>query len=396
MANGGFGAFGQAAFFQEGRDIRKQREEERATSVREGLDERRVAAAERQVGLQERGLGLQEGAAQREGERIGLERERVDIARGTATRAQDTALQAEQDNLAESFGSLLAFKSGAQGVSIRDVRINPDDPESQSLLQNGIDNLMGRDPSLSALEAEAMIIDATIAGQQATRQAQTPVGGFFVDLDNPQNRLSTQQFNALPPQDRQRFSFIPAQVAASSVEGAFGGTSRTQSVLEEDILKNQNALSNLANLSELMAQARDQGVEVFGFEGFIDGLVNSTLAQFDPAFFNQNRAEIEETIGVAVESMLRSVSDDDRFNREDRAAITALFPGTGAFDTAPEAEIKMRVLGNFFATKFGISSQARGPGGAPLVNRDQFANDVARLFLDGRINRATADRLLAQ
>jgi hypothetical protein len=131
---------------------------------------------------------------------------------------------------------------------------------------------------------------------------------------------------------------------------AYGGRIVSAPISEEasrlkTIRQATELLTNLGTLATMLEKGR---AGVVGPLGFLKGFVNVTLANFNPALFDADRAIFEQFIETARQSALRVVSDENRFTDADRNFIFALFPETGIFESPQQAAVKLDVLTAFF------------------------------------------------
>ena len=136
----------------------------------------------------------------------------------------------------------------------------------------------------------------------------------------------------------------------------------------------RTATETLANLAVVKKLLDEKGTAVVGIPGSVKSIINTTLAQFTPALFDADRARFEQAVRSVRESALRTVSTDDRFNKEDRERIEALFPETGFMESFENAQVKIQVLNAFMLRRLSAELGKLGIDKAniPTMNPDSI------------------------
>lgn len=164
-------------------------------------------------------------------------------------------------------------------------------------------------------------------------------------------------------------------------------SSGTKKDAEGRVLATTQLLRNTAKLSSLLSD------ETVGLVPAFRGFLNTTLAQAAPGAFDEDRAAFERFTKLTRQSALRVVSDESRFSEADRDFIFDLFPETGAFESEPNAAIKLLAMQAFFLDRLGPDLTAAGLSPAEF-DTGLKPETVKDATLSGFLNEDQAVRML--
>lgn len=123
---------------------------------------------------------------------------------------------------------------------------------------------------------------------------------------------------------------------------------------ESRVLSTTELLRNTATLSGLLQEGTVGAIPA------LRGFLNTTVAQFAPDAFDNDRAEFERFTKITRQAALRTVSDEARFSEADRDFIFELFPKTGPFESVQNASVKLLAMQAFFLKRLGPDLLASG------------------------------------
>jgi hypothetical protein len=247
----------------------------------------------------------------------------------------------------------------------------------------------GRNTNL-ATQLEGMEIGVKKAREQRKKRLASDAAAKrepnFINFITPEGeRLLVDENDPVAvaklPKGTQRFSIA----AAPTTGDEFTKTTKTQ------VQKQALGAANLATeVQNVRRQLREGTV---GPIGFFKGLANRSLAAADPAFYRADRANLEQDLRIARDSTLRSISQDDRFNKDDRKAIEKIWPDLGFFESLPRAENALdgilaftmrRIDTNYRVTDFRPKGILHGTS----------PEDVKKLFNQSRLTKEQALRAI--
>jgi len=343
MANGGFGAFGQAAFFETSRDIRKQREEERATSVREGLAERQVTR--------------EEAAETRLGARFDVEQTAAGLS---AARSSITAALT-------GLGTLEALRD--IGSRARAGAASPDIDAQILQAQQAIESLMTRFPgAIEEAERNSIIQEARIS--TARQVAGTPGETRRLSTDPVTQRreivdLATAETTPVGGQPvDQPAAAAPEAVAPQAVAPSLTDqrpplTVERERILLDNISEGRRSLNILAGAAGDIVEGTGPGAQIAPAFDFLAGLFGGR------AF--EDTVDARERVRVLAQTLKTALVNNPRFPVAETELVARLLPDPDTFFTNPRAEAaKARDLTAFILTKtFDALAEQQGQSLVP-------------------------------
>lgn len=289
-------------------------------------------------------------------QRLGLEGQRLSIDRYRADQEQQKIFQEVQE---KNFGRIKdAGASIFETMKALGASANIDDPSapmnqiinSWAVTASRAIKSMGGDTATVAAQAEAyramgrMPAKREFVGpDQTIFENNVAVGKTSPATPGPTNvsKLQSERDEAAKNGDTRRVRELTAainQAGLANVDPALL-TPTNKSKAQERTRESQELINNLGTVSDLLNKPG-----VTGASGALKGLINTTLAQFFPGMFSRNRAQFEQGVKTIREQAIKTVSSDDRFNAQDRAAVGALFPETGIMESEDNARVKIEVL----------------------------------------------------
>ncbi len=296
----------------------------------------------------------------------------LDAAREMAQMDVQTALNTP--SLVER-GRLAGEAEGA-GQAARDIAIGAEGATGRQALAG-----------IAATEAQA----ANAAAQAAARRQETATDTRnFVGPNGQRLLVRTSDPNAQQQIDEAKaLGFI--EMAPVALQAATARDLDLTSSVQTGLQNKQIDAVEALNALDEVNRGVQETPEAVGFSGsIIENVQNNLIAQvFDDAF-NPEVSKVRENIRLTRESLLRDISDDDRFNLADRKMISEALPETGIFESAPEAQSKTRMVAALIARRLASSAQLGMGQAAKILPVD----DIKRMFINGTIDKNTAINLL--
>lgn len=238
--------------------------------------------------------------------------------------------------------------------------------------------------------------------QRLDQSAQTPVsplGKLYKDRDSAvkagdllrakdydaaiQESLTNKGRSIYMGQDDQGKPIFQMTEAGGKPIGTVGTpTVATQSMAQRKLLQYQNS-TQLINY--LQKNLKEEHVGMRGAAGQL--LVDEALAQVVPEAANKDRVDLRSTMTAARESLLREISDDQRFSKLDREEIAKALPSNGVFESLPAAKQKLETVRRILAQRGKTYSQGLGQK-PPLWSMDP--EEIKSAFQKGEIKEDEA------
>lgn len=132
-------------------------------------------------------------------------------------------------------------------------------------------------------------------------------------------------------------------------------TVATQSMTQKKLLKYEGAMELINDLK------RSIKPEFLGARGVAgEMLVDRGLAQLAPELANRSRVDFRSGLIAARESLLREISDDNRFSNADREEISKALPSSGIFESLPDAQQRLDTVSRIISQRGKIYSSGSG------------------------------------
>lgn len=148
-----------------------------------------------------------------------------------------------------------------------------------------------------------------------------------------------------------------ALTSAPSGAGLRDLTPGARTDAQKQATRQKTFINSLVQFDEF---AKGLGISDFGGAGNLKDVANAIVGQFADDLPFESRAQFVQAAGTLREGALRSVSDDQKFNKEDREFISALFPDGGITETKARVRVKARVLLAFHVRKFNETQESQG------------------------------------
>lgn len=132
-------------------------------------------------------------------------------------------------------------------------------------------------------------------------------------------------------------------------------TVATQTKVQADMGRYERAVGDLVEISSKTGQ-----FDVGPVGAAADLVLDRFLANFMPDLASQSRVEHRTKIDAFVNSVLREVSDTQRFTNADRKAVEEMLPSTGAKDSAARIKRAIPVIKRVFAKRARVDAQLIG------------------------------------
>lgn len=132
-------------------------------------------------------------------------------------------------------------------------------------------------------------------------------------------------------------------------------TVATQSMTQKKLLKYEGAMELI---NDLKRSIKPEFLGVKGVAG--EMLVDRGLAQLAPELANRSRVDFRSGLIAARESLLREISDDNRFSNADREEISKALPSSGIFESLPDAQQRLDTVSRIISQRGKIYSSGSG------------------------------------
>lgn len=171
-------------------------------------------------------------------------------------------------------------------------------------------------------------------------------------------------------------------------KGSLGtATVATQSRSQQKLQKYENAME-LVNRLQQGLEAGHVGLAGVGGEYLWDrGLVQLLNLAGAPATADPNRVSSRAALKMLSESLLREVSDDNRFSNLDREEISKALPSSGTFESLSDAQAKLGTIRDILTKRGRVYGRALDTT-PPLWTLSQ--DEIRSLYKQNKIDKTQA------
>lgn len=168
-------------------------------------------------------------------------------------------------------------------------------------------------------------------------------------------------------------------------------TVATQTKVQADMGRYERAVTSLVDISSSV-----QPMQVGPLGKAADVLLDRFLANFMPSLADTSRIETREKINLFVNSVLREVSDTQRFTNADRRAVEEALPSTDATDSAARIKTAIPVIKRVFAKRARTDAATIGqPAPIWALDFNEARAKLQRDVANGALSADAAAQIMA-
>lgn len=160
---------------------------------------------------------------------------------------------------------------------------------------------------------------------------------------------------------------------------SMGGTGDKTTAMQTELQKESQRAQTGLNLISGLRESMDKGGNIsFGVTGAIGDFANVLGGNVFNALPAEQRAKVKNEIRLTKEALLRAVSTDNRFNKDDRTAIESAFPDSGFWGSEAEAQVASKTLQAMFLRRLHLAESSQSPDDVlPMSATTAKANGIS-------------------